>query len=148
MFSSKIKTFVIICACCLFFTTCKKYPENTLWFKDPVKLINNSWVLEKFTVNGFDSTGFDDLKMYREKSFTFEEDDVIFSEQYQGAWKLVNKKKYLEVGLYRSGNQIYYNPQKNIFRGYLKWKIEKLCNDKLWLSVISNDIKYEVHLTN
>ena len=35
-------------------TTCKKYPENTLWFKTPNSAISSGY-LKAFTVNGTDS---------------------------------------------------------------------------------------------
>jgi len=36
------------------FTTCKKYPENTLWFKSPASAISSGY-LRAFTVDGADS---------------------------------------------------------------------------------------------
>ena len=37
-------------------TTCKKYPENTLWFKTPASaLASNGVNLKGFTVDGADS---------------------------------------------------------------------------------------------
>ena len=37
------------------FTTCKKYPENTLWFKNPTKIHSLQGYITKYTVNGIDS---------------------------------------------------------------------------------------------
>ena len=39
------------------FTTCKKYPENTLWYKTPASAIESSGGLnlKGFTVDGVDS---------------------------------------------------------------------------------------------
>lgn len=135
----------IFLLCLLMFSACKKYPENTLWFKKPETLINNNWILDKFIVNNIDSTYFDALKMYRERGVSFQDDDVVFSEQYQGSWKIVNKKKYIEIGAYSSGNLVSFSPQKNIFRNYLRWKIEKLNTTQFWLSTVSDNIKYEIH---
>ena len=54
----KIKSsfiFMIISFCFIFcFTTCKKYPENDLWFKNPEKTFKGGRLTD-FTVNGVDS---------------------------------------------------------------------------------------------
>jgi hypothetical protein len=36
-------------------STCKKYPDNTLWFKNPKKVSPFYGYLKKYTVNGIDS---------------------------------------------------------------------------------------------
>lgn len=40
-----------------FIFSCKKYPENTLWFKNPEKLNFVQGYITKYTVNGIDSLG-------------------------------------------------------------------------------------------
>lgn len=39
----------------IFFTTCKKYPENNLWFKNPEKISLLQGFITAYTVNGIDS---------------------------------------------------------------------------------------------
>ena len=39
-------------------SSCKKYPENKLWFKRPSDALIGHWNLEKITVNGVDSKKF------------------------------------------------------------------------------------------
>lgn len=50
------KYFFILVAILLFFTTCKKYPENTLWFKriKKIEFFDNAKITS-YTVNGIDS---------------------------------------------------------------------------------------------
>ena len=50
-----INVFVSTLIIVLFFTTCKKYPENTLWFKNPEKLTPFSGRITVYKVNGVDS---------------------------------------------------------------------------------------------
>ena len=144
----KYKYFFILFGILLVFTTCKKYPENTLWFKDPSRLIWNHWTLESFIVNGTDSTGFPDMKMYTEKGIDFSDNDVIFAEQYQGSYELLKKKKKIKFGAFSAGGMTFYNTQKNIFRGGLTWTIEKLRQGQFWISVNNDNIKYEIRFKN
>ncbi len=44
--------FIVIAVC---FSECKKYPENTLWFKDPEKTYPLQGYITKYQVNGIDS---------------------------------------------------------------------------------------------
>ncbi len=47
-------TSLIVITIISLFTTCKKYPENTLWFKTPSSAISSGY-LKGFTVDGVDS---------------------------------------------------------------------------------------------
>ncbi len=49
--------FIIAVLVAIVFTlsTCKKYPENTLWFKNPKKLQPLKGYITKYNVNGIDS---------------------------------------------------------------------------------------------
>ena len=55
----------------ILFTTCKKYPENTLWFKNPKKLTFVCGKMTAYIVNGIDSLPY--LDAY------FKEPNVKFS---------------------------------------------------------------------
>lgn len=46
------------------FTTCKKYPENSLWFKNPKRLAFMEGHLTHYIVNGFDSISYLDNYFY------------------------------------------------------------------------------------
>ena len=50
----KTNILVIIIGVLLCFVSCKKYPENDLWFKNPKKTFKGGRLTD-FTVNGFDS---------------------------------------------------------------------------------------------
>jgi hypothetical protein len=144
----KILSHIFLLVILFFLSTCKKYPENNLWFRKPDRIIEGHWHLKKFAVNGFDSTGFDDVRMYTEKGFEFLEGSIIFSEQYQGGYQLANKKKSLSIGAFESVSPVFYSKQKNIFRDNLTWKILKLSRKELWLNVNNKDKNYEIHLEN
>src|SRR5687768_12719084 len=113
----KAKTgFILFLITASILISCKKYPENKLWFKKPNDAIIARWNLEQFTVNGVDSTNYDDVKMYTEKGIDFQEEDMIFTEVYEGDWKLVNKKKFITMNAFTNGPAIAYVLQKNLFR--------------------------------
>lgn len=139
----------------LLFYSCKKYPENNLWFKSPKKIIEGVWYLESYKVNGTDSVTFDNFKMFKEKGIRFSASNGIYNyEQFVGGtWSLIDKKKKVFLKLVRqspvlSGYQ--YSSQRNIFieEQGLDWKIEKLCENSFWISVINNNINYEIHFSN
>lgn len=135
---------LIIFAAVVVLISCKKYPENNLWFKAPNDAIIAHWNLEQFTVNGVDSTNYDDMKMYNEKGIDFQEEDMIFTEVYEGDWKLGKKKKEITMNAFTNGPAIAYVPQKNLFRDNQTWKIEKLTKSAFWLSVTNGGSNYFV----
>jgi hypothetical protein len=53
-FFANIFLIIIVVFSALLFTTCKKYDENTLWFKKPEKAFAGGY-LTSFNVNGVDS---------------------------------------------------------------------------------------------
>lgn len=77
------------------FYSCKKYPENNLWFKSPKKIIEGVWYLESYKVNGTDSVTFDNFKMFKEKGIRFSPSNGIYNyEQFVGGtWSLIDKKR-------------------------------------------------------
>ena len=129
----------------LFLTTCKKYPENNLWFRTPTNAIMQLWKLDQFVVDGVDSTNFDDVRMYREEGITFRDESYHFKEQYEGIWKFADKKKKsVMFEEHFSGLPISYPAQKNIFRDIQTWTIEKLTDKQFWVSVTNGGIKYQI----
>ncbi len=138
--------FIISLVAGITFISCKKYPENNLWFKSPNNAMIAKWKLEQFTVNGTDSTNFDELKMYVEDGIELLDEDMRFLEQYEGGWKLDSKKKNVTItSVYFGGGKLY-TPQKNLFRDNQTWKIEKLTKSSLWLSVTNAGSSFMVKL--
>jgi hypothetical protein len=142
----KIKFGIILFGAVLIFFSCKKYPENNLWFKSPNNAMIGKWKLELFSVNGTDSTSYDDLKMYTEEGIELLDEDIRFLEQYEGGWKLDNKKKNVTINSEYYGGGKLYVPQKNLFRDNQTWKIEKLNKSSFWLSVTNAGSSYLVKL--
>lgn len=141
-------SFVVISLAFLFvFTGCKKYPENILWFRSVNSAIVKHWNFSSYKVDGADSSSIDQMKMYSEKGLDFQDQSLIFPEQYEGTWSLDKKKKNMSITTTNSGNFPTYIPQINIFRGDLSWTIEKLSKNEFWLSTTREGKKCEVHLT-
>ena len=65
-------------------STCKKYPENTLWFKNPSKISPFYGFIKKYTVNGIDSL--DLLNNYFGSAFGLDKNirNVRFMTYYHG----------------------------------------------------------------
>lgn len=151
----------------LCFTTCKKYPENTLWFKSASKTINADWDLVLFEINGIDSLN-NNVKEVSSKKvrFTLADGNNLFVEHrggkieikgnsnFSGFWTLSKNKKEIEIrfnyDLENYTNQyscICYNFQ-NLFAVYnekLSWQIQKLSKSEFWISTNYNGLKYELH---
>ena len=139
---NKIFNFLLLSS--LFFSSCKKYPENNLWFKSPNSAMIGVLKLELLSVNGTDSTAYDDVSMYVQEGIEFLDEDMRFKEQYEGGWKLDKKKKNVTItsGYYGGGKL--FVPQKNLFRDNQTWKIEKLTKSAFWLSVTNSGSAYLV----
>lgn len=121
--------FLILFAAFFIFTTCKKYPKNTLILKRPIKVVagggNNPWVLEYYSVNDIDSSNSDFLIAYKEKGLVISSEDG--HEKYScidilsGFWEFFDKKKIIAFKFadfnsltYSPSNPTYVN-QRNIF---------------------------------
>jgi hypothetical protein len=128
-------------------TSCKKYPENNLWFRNVNSTIVKPWSFVSYKVDGADSSSVDEMKMYIEKGLDFQDQSLLFPEQYEGTWSLDKKKKHMTITTANSGNFPTYGIQINIFRGGHTWTIEKLSKNEFWLSTLREGKKYEVHLT-
>ncbi|MBP7809476.1 MAG: hypothetical protein KA163_09300 [Bacteroidia bacterium] len=132
----------------LILSSCKKYPENNLWFKAPKNAMLGKWKLELLTVNGTDSTSYDDVKMYVEEGIELFDEDIKFKEQYEGGWKLDQKKKNVTINSASYDQGKLFVPQKNLFRDNQTWKIEKLSKSAFWLSVTNGGSTYEIRFKN
>lgn len=133
----------------LLFSSCKKYPENTLWFRTATNTIMTTWKLDQYTVDGTDSTNFDDVQMYREKGILFQDESLHYGEQCEGIWKFAGNKKYIGLESHYTGPPINFPDQKILFRGGLQlWTIEKLSQKQFWISLTNNGIKYQIRFKN
>lgn len=132
----------------LLISSCKKYPENNLWFKAPKNAMLGKWKLELIKVNGIDSTSYEDLKMYVEEGIELLDEDIKFKEQYEGGWKLDQKKKHVTINSTSYDQGKLFVPQKNLFRDNQTWKIEKLSKGAFWLSVNNGGSAYEIRFKN
>jgi hypothetical protein len=54
-FITNISIISVILITAILFTTCKKYPENNLWFKNPYSISVISGYITQYNVNGIDS---------------------------------------------------------------------------------------------
>src|SRR5574343_510871 len=145
----------------LFFTTCKKYPKNYLWFKDPKNILDsrdeyNPWKLVYYSVNDVDSTNADFLKVWREQGFfsIYSKSDEIKFKCYDmitGFWELNynNKEINFRYGTHNdtnSNSNPSYTNQRNIFlESNLSWKIDKLCPGDFRIIKEYKGLKYEIH---
>lgn len=159
MFKVLKYSFVFLIAL-LFFTGCKKYPKNTLLFRNPLKVVargeNNPWILEYYAVNNIDSTASNFLSAYKEKGLIILTDEG--HEKYNcleilvGSWEFFDKKKEISFKfssasfLGFSPSYPVYSNQRNIFlESGLRWKIDKLTKKEFWIISELNNTKYEMH---
>ena len=125
-------------------TTCKKYPENTLWFKTPTSAIESGGVyLKGFTIDGVDSLpmfnaifnnppygGFPppSIGEFRDITkltwyFDHRESEMEINTNWgQGEFHFFNHKKELYI-YYRNYDASIYNV---FYTGESNWKILKL----------------------
>lgn len=144
----------------LLFNSCKKYPENNLWFNHPGVILGSRdydrpWLLEYYSVNNIDSTNQDFLKAYKEmglymlagnkKSIEYKCPEIIggFIRFHD------HKEKYIE---FRHASWNYnpnghgYSSQRNIFLNpNIVWKIQKINKSAFWVIGEFNNLKYEIH---
>jgi len=167
MFTMRIKSIhlfiTITCLLFLLFTTCKKYPENNLWLKNPAKVIDGTWQLEVFEMNGNDSLNQNvDLisgngvkfhlnsKKNKRGPISIPNQEISFG----GAWALVDKEEKIRIyfvsnyGTYTDSLACVCYNFNNIFadyRQYIDWKINKLSKQQFWIETNYNNMKYEIH---
>lgn len=164
------KYFSILLAALLFFTTCKKYPKNNLWMRNPTKIIarggikttqgTNTWRLVCYIVNGVDLTDQSYLDVYKEVgvlmyidgnvrdgTYKFKCSDVMF-----GGWDIESPKKVMHFNFaetnFKANSVITprYKNQINIFMAtHAHTKILKLTTDEFWIELNYNTNKYEMH---
>ncbi len=131
------KLYLILAVVGLSFFGCKKYPENTVWFKNPQNFFKGG-VITEYTFDGVDHLK--DIKdlyhnfpynFYGTKienaldlPFTYTKSGDSFSSDYgEGLLIFSPTKKNVELSFKPKNSE--YGAQ-NIFLGYYSWKILKL----------------------
>lgn len=145
----------------IWFSSCKKYPENTLWFKNPEKVFKGG-KLTAFKVNGVDSlpmwdniyntppeyNGFYSPFNARLIEFSYQrKEDLLSSNIGQGSLQFHNKKKEVSISFSMIANAGAH-PKYNLF--YTKqsnWKILMLNKEgALKIQRIYNNKTYEIQI--
>ncbi len=138
--------------------SCKKYPENNLWLKNPTNVlargIYQPWILDFYSVDGIDSTQSNFLKAYREEGVSIYIEKgkpnlnwYRIADFSNSAWEFVNHKKTIR---FKSSEMIYnsgsYSNQRNIFmQRDLVWEIQKLNKKEFFIKASYNSREYEIH---
>ena len=169
-----IKLVTIACILITCFTTCKKYPDNILWFKNPENLAPFNGYIKAYLVNGIDST--ESLKNYLGSKFyvaaqygaTYDRIAVTESDaknanrhqpylkyyaystsQAEFSYKYLSKKKQLIINNNIRDTSLY---KKNLFiEDGLTWDIIQLSrkNKKDFkIKTTHNNNTYEIHIGN
>jgi hypothetical protein len=107
----KLKRYIFIIVIAVFFSECKKYPENIVWFRNVEKINFFNYVrLVKYTVNGVDSL--DALSKYIGSNSSIKDINKTFFESAKGNGK--------DIGVFKSGYgggvdpvAVYYRFSKN-----------------------------------
>lgn len=155
----KFIQYIFILLAVIFFSACKKYPKNTLWFKHPGKVLgerdyDRSWILDHYSVNDVDSTDQDFLKAFREVGiFMFKGDKTSIEYRCPGIiggyisfFEQKNAVIFSGSRYYFTGNGSGYVSQRFIFLDpSIKWKILKLNKKAFWVNTEFNNVKYEIH---
>ena len=133
-----------------FLNGCKKYPDGPLISFDSAKhRITGNWTVEAFYINGRDSTSL--LKPYPcEMNMSFSIDGENFELNKNrcwglgGGWTLFDNCRYLTFGAHNISDC----PECKNFGPYCsqrhKWKIRRLTNHEMWLTVHYDGKDYEV----
>ena len=164
-----MKAVSIICSLCLLFiglNSCKKYPENTLWFKNPEKMTFIFGELTVYKVNGIDSLPFlasygvngaqlllNDIRTgpkcnscHNGLYFSFSglvNNGALSFALSNGSFEYVSKGKKLKI--YNTPDKSFYS--KNIFiESGLEWEIVYLSkkDDKRKIKTTYNGNVYEI----
>lgn len=158
----KLVRHILFFFCFASLITCKKYPEDNLWFKNPEKLTPFQGYLTKYTVNSIDSL--DLLNNYFGHAFglprnirtsqfltSVEKKQIDCVLNYSGGlengmdYEFINKKKYLKIFFYPDTTLF----KKNIFIDKeVEWKIIRLARNGPFKieTTLNNGNKYEIQI--
>ena len=143
----------------IFVFSCKKYPENNLWFKRPQKAFKGGNITS-IKVDGVDSlsylNGLCGFDISKEKFTYFDDWKGLNAEKIQGSLRfgkgtnqdLKKKECGFVLQFYPNKNQFTINPSNPPylpFERYSVWQIEKLTNKgQFKISLEKNGKLYEV----
>ncbi|MBK7310391.1 MAG: hypothetical protein IPI93_06255 [Sphingobacteriaceae bacterium] len=159
----KIIFYILLASSLFSLTTCKKYPENRLWFKNPERIYPFQGNLTKYTVNGIDSL--DLLNAYWGNQFGLVKDirQIKFSTTYNTPnepratlifsgglstslyYSFGCKKRCINISMYRD-TAIY---KKRLFiSDQIAWKINRLAKSGPFKieTTLDNGNKYEIQI--
>ena len=141
----------------LLFTTCKKYPENNLWFKNQSNVLargeEKPWLLDYYAVNDIDSTHAQFLEVWKKDGVAIgrldSKDGFKCLDILVGGWSLFNKKHVVVFGYSNANFQTNssvnpnYSNQRNIFiQSGLRFTIRKLTKTQFWITAEHNNLNY------
>lgn len=140
-------------------SSCKKYPEGPLIsLHSKEKRIVGTWVVDYYSINGYDSTSYLQAQPYYGKYYIYSEihgDTYVFSLVTDngttcgttGHWRFANKKKDLNIQQSIGGCTSL--PQFNTtpyIASDVTWEIRRLTNADLWLKTTYNGKEYLMKL--
>lgn len=154
-YKKKIYLLVILSAV-LFFQDCKKYPENTLWFKKPEKVFKGGKITS-YTMGGLDRMPYF-INLYKnfpynyfgssienvfDLEFSYDAGSESFSSKIgKGSFRFSSTGREVEIS-FKPENQTY--GAENIFIKHLSWKVLKLTkNGQLKIETDYNFKKYQI----
>lgn len=137
----------------LFLTTCSKYEDGCISLRSAFQRAINTWEVEKFSVDGIDSTEYlkNKTKWVDQNGFTFycffsfSENSEIESYCFNGAWQFNNDDKNLITYLNQTSNKPAYFLATDT---NINWEILKLCDEEMRLKTTFNNKVYETHFTH
>jgi hypothetical protein len=156
----KVFSYILLLSIIVTLSTCKKYPENTLWFKNPKKISPFYGHLKKYTVNGIDSLDLlnnyfgnqmgivKDIRQARFDSYLEHGgyDCVLIvggGASLSAGFKYYNNKNY--INLFCGGDTSIF--RKNLFLGEALWKILRLSKNAFKATTtLNNGNKYEIEI--
>ena len=142
----------------MLFTTCKKYPENNLWFKSPEKAFKGGEIIA-YMVDGIDSipmwntiystapyNGYGTNITVENFIFNTKGNVLLDSNIGGGSFHFFNHKKYISISFTMTNNP--WNPQPQYYFFGTKdsdWKVLKLTsNGDMRIQRTYNNKVYEI----
>jgi len=143
----------------LLISSCKKYDEGPwISFRTKEKRIIGTWEVNKFYVNGNDSSQF--FLKYDSPIFSFEKSSIYISladmhrppenttKYLDGYWDFIDNKKGISMSFETHGEQDDSNLEYGPFQGEKdsKWEIKKLKTEEFYLETDFENSHYRLEL--
>jgi hypothetical protein len=154
MNNNLIKTGILVLIVLVTYS-CKKYDEGPLIsLRSKEKRMSGEWDIQKFIVDGYDSTSF--FNKYDNAHFIFNVDNegrIIISCNDNGAnpkpiivlngnWKWLNNKNDISIQFNHSTNDF----KPFLINNVSVWEIKKLTSKNFYLETNDNNIQYRLEL--